>query len=178
LCHSTDGYFFDNPRHGTGKLCQRLATDAPNVQAAIDQRLAEVLQGLVSLVAGIAVAFYFGWNVAPIGLATAAILVIIQIFLTNYLKSRGMRDLQMAEDASRVATESIEYVRTVQALNQQRTAYRHFTEAAKIPHRLAIIRGQFRHSFSSFNFHPMNLQVFGHHFPLHSSVPLSISTSL
>ena len=97
-----DGYFFDNERHYSGKLCQRLATDAPNVQAAIDQRLAEVLQGIVSVITGVIVAFYFGWNVAPIGLTTAAILVIAQTSVTNYLKRRGMRDMLLAEDASRV----------------------------------------------------------------------------
>lgn len=113
------------------------------MQAAIDQRLAEVLQGVVSLVAGVSVAFYFGWNVAPIGLATAAILVILQSTVSNYLKRRGMRDMLLAEDASRVATESIEYVRTVQALNRQKAAYSNFRDAARIPHRLAIVRGKF-----------------------------------
>ena len=112
------------------------------MQAAIDQRLAEVLQGIVSLVAGISVAFWFGWNVAPIGLGTAAILVVLQTSVSNYLKRRGMRDMVMAEDASRVATESIEYVRTVQALNRQQSAHRTFCEAAKLPHRMAIIRGK------------------------------------
>uniref|UniRef100_A0A1I8BVI5 ABC-type xenobiotic transporter n=1 Tax=Meloidogyne hapla TaxID=6305 RepID=A0A1I8BVI5_MELHA len=120
---SQDGYFFDKERNSSGKICQRLATDAPNVQAAIDQRLAEVLQGIVSVIAGIAVAFSFGWNVAPIGLTTAAILVVAQTSVTNYLKKRGMKDMLLAEDASRVATESIEYVRTVQALNRQKTVY-------------------------------------------------------
>uniref|UniRef100_A0A915N5W5 ABC-type xenobiotic transporter n=1 Tax=Meloidogyne javanica TaxID=6303 RepID=A0A915N5W5_MELJA len=123
---AADGYFFDNERHYSGKLCQRLATDAPNVQAAIDQRLAEVLQGIVSVMTGVIVAFYFGWNVAPIGLTTAAILVVAQTSVTNYLKRRGMRDMLLAEDASRIATESIEYVRTVQALNRQRTVYERF----------------------------------------------------
>uniref|UniRef100_A0A914HYY5 ABC-type xenobiotic transporter n=1 Tax=Globodera rostochiensis TaxID=31243 RepID=A0A914HYY5_GLORO len=156
---SQDGYFFDNPRHSTGKLAARLATDAPNVQAAIDQRLAEVLQGVVSLIAGIAVAFYFGWKVAPIGLGTSIILVILQSSVSNYLKRRGMRDLEAAEEASKVATESLEYVRTVQALNRQPKAYRTFCEATRTPHRMAITRGLWTSlsfaltaSFVSFNF--------------------------
>uniref|UniRef100_A0A915EGH1 ABC-type xenobiotic transporter n=1 Tax=Ditylenchus dipsaci TaxID=166011 RepID=A0A915EGH1_9BILA len=117
-----DGSFFDDTAHSTGKLTTRLATDATNVQAAIDQRLAEVLQGLISLVAGVIVAFYFGWNVAPIGLATALLLVILQTSVSNYLKRRGMKDIIVAEEASRIATESIEYVRTVQALTRQKSA--------------------------------------------------------
>ncbi|KAF7634020.1 hypothetical protein Mgra_00006545 [Meloidogyne graminicola] len=155
-----NGYFFDNERNSSGKLCQRLATDAPNVQAAIDQRLAEVLQGIVSIISGIIVAFYFGWNVAPIGLLTTGILVVAQSSVTNYLKRKGMRDMLLAEDASRVATESIEYVRTVQALNKQQTVYESFCNAAKLPHKLAFIRGSIWTSLSiaisstfiSFNF--------------------------
>ncbi|KAI1720374.1 ABC transporter transmembrane region domain-containing protein [Ditylenchus destructor] len=154
-----DGSYFDDPLHSTGRLTARLATDASNVQAAIDQRLADVLQGLTSLVVGVIVAFYFGWNVAPIGLATAALLVILQTSVSNYLKSRGMRDMVLAEEASRIATESIEYVRTVQALTRQKSLYNDFCDASHVPHRLAIVRGIWQSlayalstSFVMFNF--------------------------
>ncbi|KAI1718396.1 ABC transporter transmembrane region domain-containing protein [Ditylenchus destructor] len=60
-----DASFFDDSAHSTGKLTGRLATDAPAVQAAIDERLAVVLQSWVALVAGISIAFYFGWKMAP-----------------------------------------------------------------------------------------------------------------
>lgn len=69
-----DASYFDDPKHNVGSLTSRLATDAPNVQAAVDQRLAEVLTGVVSLFTGVGVAFYYGWNMAPIGLATALLL--------------------------------------------------------------------------------------------------------
>ncbi|VDM82605.1 unnamed protein product [Strongylus vulgaris] len=69
-----DASYFDDPRHNTGTLTARLASDAPNVQAAIDQRLAEVMQGVSALLAGVIIAFVYGWNVAPMGLATALLL--------------------------------------------------------------------------------------------------------
>ncbi|KAH7724074.1 Bile salt export pump [Aphelenchoides avenae] len=154
-----DGSFFDDPKHSTGKLTTRLATDATNVQAAIDQRLAEVLQGIVSLITGVAVAFYFGWNMAPIGVATAVLLVILQTSVSQYLKRRGMKDVEIAEEASRIATESIENVRTVQALTRQKYLYKTFCEASKEPHRRSIIRGLWQSlsyaltiCFVSFNF--------------------------
>lgn len=62
-----------------------------------------MLQGIVSIISGIIVAFYFGWNVAPIGLLTTGILVVAQSSVTNYLKRKGMRDMLLAEDASRVS---------------------------------------------------------------------------
>uniref|UniRef100_A0AC34Q9D1 ABC transmembrane type-1 domain-containing protein n=1 Tax=Panagrolaimus sp. JU765 TaxID=591449 RepID=A0AC34Q9D1_9BILA len=36
--------YFDDPEHSVGKLTARLATDSNNVQAAVDQRLADVFQ--------------------------------------------------------------------------------------------------------------------------------------
>ncbi|VDK42553.1 unnamed protein product [Gongylonema pulchrum] len=97
-----DASFFDNELHSTGKLTARLATDAQNVKAAIDQRLAEVLQGVVSLFAGVIVAFLFGWNMAPIGIITCVILVILQSAVSQYLKFRGQKDVRVAEEAASV----------------------------------------------------------------------------
>lgn len=48
------------------------------------------------------VAFYFGWNVAPIGLAIAALLVIIQTSVSNFLKRRSIKDIKLKEEASKV----------------------------------------------------------------------------
>uniref|UniRef100_A0A1I8A8S6 ABC-type xenobiotic transporter n=1 Tax=Steinernema glaseri TaxID=37863 RepID=A0A1I8A8S6_9BILA len=136
-----DGAFFDKAEYSVGKLSTRLATDAPNVQAAIDQRLAEVLQGVVSLIAGVCIAFYFGWNMAPIGVATAVTLVILQSLVSQYLKFRGVKDNEVAQEASQLATESIEHVRTIQALAKQEFMYGLFCKASERPHKRAIIRG-------------------------------------
>ncbi|CAI5456136.1 unnamed protein product [Caenorhabditis angaria] len=136
-----DASYFDDPKHNVGALTSRLATDAPNVQAAIDQRLAEVLTGVVSLFSGVGVAFYFGWNMAPIGLATAALLVVMQSGVAQYLKFRGQRDMESAIEASRIVTESISNWRTVQALTKQDYMYEAYKAASVKPHRRAIVRG-------------------------------------
>ncbi|CAD5212275.1 unnamed protein product [Bursaphelenchus okinawaensis] len=154
-----DGTYFDDVRHSTGKLTARLASDAPNVQAAIDQRLAEVLQGLVSLVCGVTIAFYFSVYMAPVGLGSAVVIVIIQLILTNLLKKRALTDVKVAEDASRIASESIEHVKTVQALTRQKFLYESFCTASVKPRKRAITKGLLQSltygltgAFVSFNF--------------------------
>ena len=97
-----DSSYFDMPSHSVGILTSRLAQDASNVQASIDQRLAEVLQGLTSLLFGIIIAFFVGWKMAPFCLAMAIILVILQTIISSYLKKRGMNDAEVAGDASKV----------------------------------------------------------------------------
>ncbi|KAE9546033.1 hypothetical protein FO519_010755, partial [Halicephalobus sp. NKZ332] len=47
-----DVSYYENPDHSVGKLTARLATDSNNVQAAVDQRLADVLKDVISFFAG------------------------------------------------------------------------------------------------------------------------------
>ncbi|KAK6732942.1 hypothetical protein RB195_016988 [Necator americanus] len=136
-----DASYFDDPKHNTGALTTRLATDAPNVQAAIDQRLAEVMQGISALIAGIIIAFCYGWNVAPCGLATALFLVITQSSVAQYLKFRGQKDLDSAVEASRIVTESISNTKTIQALCKEGYMYDAYCAAAREPHRRTLVRG-------------------------------------
>uniref|UniRef100_A0A1I7SYH1 ABC-type xenobiotic transporter n=1 Tax=Caenorhabditis tropicalis TaxID=1561998 RepID=A0A1I7SYH1_9PELO len=136
-----DASYFDDPKHNVGSLTSRLATDSQNVQAAIDHRLAEVLNGIISLFAGIAVAFWFGWSMAPIGLVTALLLVIAQSSVAQYLKYRGPKDMDSAIEASRIVTESISNWRTVQALTKQEYMYKAFTVASKAPRHRAFVKG-------------------------------------
>ena len=113
-----DGAFYD--QHAVGKLAARLASDAPNVQAvrfshalqhlplhdhrfeALDQRLADVLAGIVALAVGVSIAFYFDPIMAPVAISTAVLIVILQLFLTAFLKRRAARDVRLGEEASRV----------------------------------------------------------------------------
>ena len=154
-----DGYYYDMPSHSIGKLTMRLATDAHNVQAAVDQRLSEVIQGLTGLAGGIIIAFSASPTVAPICVVWSLVLVVIQMTISNYLKKRGNKDMQIAEQASKIANESIENVRTVQALARQKTFFSAFCTASHKPHHRALFRGFFQSfiyalgiSFSGLNF--------------------------
>lgn len=52
---------------------------------------------------GVAIAFYFGWEMALCGLVSAFVVVILQFGLAIYLKKRAAEDLKAAEDANRVS---------------------------------------------------------------------------
>uniref|UniRef100_A0AC34FTU9 p-glycoprotein n=1 Tax=Panagrolaimus sp. ES5 TaxID=591445 RepID=A0AC34FTU9_9BILA len=154
-----DGYYFDQTTHSVGKLTSRLASDAHHVQGAIDQRLAEVLVGLSSLISGILLCIWWGPFVTAVCLIASIIFVTFKIAMSNYLKKRGLQDLQSAEECARIASEGIENVKTIQALAKQDNIYANFCAASAIPHRRALIRGYFQSSiyssglcFAGFNF--------------------------
>ncbi|KAI6186140.1 Multidrug resistance protein pgp-3 [Aphelenchoides besseyi] len=116
---SQDGAFYDRQENSTGRLTTRLATDAPNVQNAIDQRLSDFLQGFLSLCGGLVVGCVFSVKMVGIAVASACVIVALQLLITHWLKQRTIRDLQLADEASKIASESIEHVRTVQSLARQ-----------------------------------------------------------
>ncbi|KAI1704532.1 ABC transporter transmembrane region domain-containing protein [Ditylenchus destructor] len=142
-----DASFFDDSAHSTGKLTSRLATDAPAVQAAIDERLAVVLQGWMTLVAGVSIAFYFDWKMTPFGIAIAIVLLIAQIAVTSVLKRYGMRHAKISERSAQISSEAISNVRTVQALTRQQFIFDAFCKSSDAPYRLAKVQGLWQ-SFS------------------------------
>uniref|UniRef100_A0AC34FJI9 Uncharacterized protein n=1 Tax=Panagrolaimus sp. ES5 TaxID=591445 RepID=A0AC34FJI9_9BILA len=136
-----DGAYYDNVNHSVGKLTSRLSTDSNNIQAAIDQRLADVLQGITSLVAGLTVAMCFGWNLAPFCLITSIVFIGIQFGISFAVKKRAQRDTQYSENEATVCSESISNVKTIQGLVQEDAVFERFLEASKGPNRRAICRG-------------------------------------
>ena len=98
-----DGAYFDNKNHTVGKLTARLSSDSSNVQAAIDQRFADVLQGITSLVAGLVIAMCYGSNFAPFCLITSFLFIGIQAGINFAVKKRGIKDAEVAEDEATVS---------------------------------------------------------------------------
>ncbi|KAK6735127.1 hypothetical protein RB195_018363 [Necator americanus] len=136
-----DGEYFDREDHSSGKLTTRLATDAPNIRAAIDQRLADVVGAVSSMIGGISIAFSYGPAMAPIGVLTAVALITIQTLVAQYLKVRGQKDAVKAEEPSRLASEAIEQHKTVQYLTKEQFFVDQFVLQMKGPHRRSIFRG-------------------------------------
>uniref|UniRef100_A0A7E4VAT3 Multidrug resistance protein 1 n=1 Tax=Panagrellus redivivus TaxID=6233 RepID=A0A7E4VAT3_PANRE len=154
-----DGAYFDERSHSVGVLTNRLAQDASNVQAAIDQRLAEVLQAITTFAFGIVIAFTVAWKITPFCLLVAFLLIIIQTQISALLKRRGIVDAEIASTASRIVTESIENVKTIQAMTRQVKTFEDFNEASRLPLTRAIVRGLISSvsyalstSYVSFNF--------------------------
>ncbi|VDN20845.1 unnamed protein product [Gongylonema pulchrum] len=134
-----DGEYFDSLEHASGKLITRLATDAPNVRAAIDQRLADVIQAFTAILAGIGIAFYYGPKMAPVGILTAMILMLLQTIVAQYLKRRSVKDDKLTHEPYRVST--IEQHKTVQYLTREQYFYDAFNRQMRKPHRKALQRG-------------------------------------
>ncbi|WKY07542.1 hypothetical protein Q1695_007198 [Nippostrongylus brasiliensis] len=140
-----DGTYFDMPRHSPGKLTTRLATDASNVKSALDFRFGTVFTTAVTITIGVALAFYFGWQMALLAVVIFPTAALVQAAEVRYAASRAKADAKEMENSGKVAMEAIENIRTVQALTLEPTMFEkfchHLTEPHQTSKRKAVIHG-------------------------------------
>ncbi|VDO48772.1 unnamed protein product [Brugia timori] len=154
-----DGEYFDSLDHSSGNLITKLSTDVPNIRAAIDNRLADVLQAIISVLVGIGVAFYYGPKMAPIGVLTTIALTFCQIIIAQYLKKRAENDEMLTREPFRLAAEVLKHHKTVQYLMRERHFCDQFNQEMRKSHSTNYHRGiaeafafALHSCFASFNF--------------------------
>uniref|UniRef100_A0A7I4YIV3 ABC-type xenobiotic transporter n=3 Tax=Haemonchus contortus TaxID=6289 RepID=A0A7I4YIV3_HAECO len=135
---SQDMGYFDSPLHASGKICTRLATDVPNLRSAIDFRLSTVIMTLISMLAGIVLAFFYGWQMAFLVVGILPLLGIGQALRVRVMGGKHRKNAKDFEDSGKVAMEAIEHVRTVQALTKEEAFHQKFCDYLDAPHRDAL----------------------------------------
>ncbi|EJD76051.1 CBR-PGP-4 protein [Loa loa] len=138
---SQDGEYFDSLDHASGNLITKLATDVPNVRAAIDHRLADVLQVITSILVGIAIAFYYGPKMASIGMLTTTTLMLCQIIIAQYLKKKSEKDEMITREPFRLAVEALKHHKTVQYLTREQHFCDEFNKQMRKSHNRNLHRG-------------------------------------
>ncbi|ETN83249.1 ABC transporter, ATP-binding protein [Necator americanus] len=127
--------FFDDLRHGTGKLCTRFATDAPNVRYVFT-RLPLVISSTVTIVGALIVGFVFGWQLSLILIILIPLIILSGYFEMRMQFGKKMRDTELLEEAGKVASQAVEHIRTVHALNRQEQFHFMYCEYLREPHKV------------------------------------------
>jgi len=125
--------WFDLPNHSPQRLTTRLATDVPQIKAVLNARVSSLISGVATILAALFVAFYLGWQLAI--LLVVALPMLLYVGYLQMVFSRGDRAtyVKRMEDASRLATEAIEQVKLIQAINQERYFFDKFNKELKKP---------------------------------------------
>ncbi|CAF1145696.1 unnamed protein product [Adineta ricciae] len=132
--------YFDNPKNNTGALCTRLATEASAVQGATGIRIGTTLQNLAALGTGVILSFIFAWQLTLLILAFVPLMV-AGGFLQNYLMTGfSSKNKEVHENAGKVATESIQNIRTVIQLTKEDYFYQEYCSYIEVPYRASIKR--------------------------------------
>ncbi|KAG8190233.1 hypothetical protein JTE90_011954 [Oedothorax gibbosus] len=142
---SQDIEFFDHPKNSTGSLCARLTADAASVQGATGFMISTLFQAATMLVAFLGMAFWFEYKMGLIALAFFPCIWFVSRFGNRKVKELETSDRLGTEDASKVAIEAIESIRTVASLHQEDTILQkfqnHIQEPYKKSRKLSHVRG-------------------------------------
>uniref|UniRef100_A0A0K0ESC1 ML domain-containing protein n=1 Tax=Strongyloides stercoralis TaxID=6248 RepID=A0A0K0ESC1_STRER len=134
-----DSQFFDNPKNTPGKLITRLATDAPNVKAAMDSRFSKVARGILSLISSIVFALLVNWKVGICGALMFVLQALIQIYLSRLVHKYNQ--LMVENDkAGKLAVEAIEKVKTIQLLTSEDNIFEFYVKNSIVQQKMELKR--------------------------------------
>ncbi|XP_033108642.1 ATP-dependent translocase ABCB1-like [Anneissia japonica] len=130
--------WFDDPKHSTGALIHRLATDASNVKNATGIRVGTTVQALVTLLVALIMAFIYGWKLSLVVLSSVPLLMLGGMLEMQSFAGHQKQNDSLLEEASKTATESIENMRTVASLTLEKHMHETYSKYMMKPHKKAM----------------------------------------
>ncbi|XP_028121789.1 ABC transporter B family member 9-like [Camellia sinensis] len=105
--------WFDNPKNSSGAVGARLSTDASTVRSLVGDSLAQIVQNITTIIAGLVISFTANWMLALIILSVLPLVGLQGFFQIKFLKGFIEDAKVMYEDASQVANDAVGSIRTV-----------------------------------------------------------------
>ncbi|XP_035227144.1 ATP-dependent translocase ABCB1-like isoform X2 [Stegodyphus dumicola] len=141
---SQDISWFDDPKNGVGSLCTRLTSDASSVQGATGSRISTALQALSTLIAAIVIGLWFNYKIGIVVLCFVPLVLLATYFESRVISGHMLSEKSGTEQASKVAIEAIDSIRTVASLHKEEAFYIQFRNALFGPHKKSRKNSQIR----------------------------------
>ncbi|XP_012936337.1 ATP-dependent translocase ABCB1 isoform X2 [Aplysia californica] len=132
--------WYDDHKNSVGALTTRLATDASLVQGVTGVRLGSVLMSLANMGTAIVISFFYGWKLTLVILGFMPFIVLGGIMQIKLLAGQAGKNREALEGAGKVATESIENIRTVASLSKEPTFFSLYMDQLETPYKAALKR--------------------------------------
>uniref|UniRef100_A0A0N4Z633 Transferred entry: 7.6.2.2 n=1 Tax=Parastrongyloides trichosuri TaxID=131310 RepID=A0A0N4Z633_PARTI len=123
-----DAAFFDQKVNSPGELITRLASDVPNVRAVLDGRILQVIYALSAVITCITMSFIYSWQVSTLGTCLILSLGVVQVTLAYKIQKKNIEKAK-DDEASKIAMEAIENIKTVQLLTRSQTFVREYANS-------------------------------------------------
>nr|ALI16772.1 P-glycoprotein 11 [Dirofilaria immitis] len=122
-----DMEYFDTPSTSNAVTVTRISVDAPNIKAALDPRMMQIVNNVLAVFVLVIVAVIFNW---PVGLLGCGNLVTLILLLT--LVARKMQKLNkcaLKEDLTgQLTIEIVEQIRTIQLITREEHFHRLYVQ--------------------------------------------------
>ncbi|KAL8574859.1 hypothetical protein ACOMHN_044881 [Nucella lapillus] len=137
-----DVAYFDDPHHATGALTARLATDASTVKTATGIRIALMLQALTGMVAGVVIAFVYGWKLALVVLGTLPLMGVASAIQMKVMFGNQKADTKHLEVSGKTSSETIDNIATVQSLTREPHFFDKYCAQLRMPYKKNLRNAQ------------------------------------
>ncbi|CAJ0936031.1 unnamed protein product, partial [Mesorhabditis belari] len=125
--------YFDNPKHSTGKLATRMASDAFLTRQVVSMRLSYLIRGLIGLIVGLLCGFYYCYPLALVTLPTIPFIAFLWS-IWDLIEPESQVDKKLIEECGRLMSESIENIIVVQSLNLEGRMHQRYCGLLQKPH--------------------------------------------
>ncbi|NXH19197.1 MDR1 protein, partial [Bucco capensis] len=127
--------WYDDQKNAVGVLLTRLATDASQVKGATGSRLGLMTMTVFTLLTAIIIAFVYGWQLTLLILACIPFVIAANAASVSSVSGHASKDQKALEEAGRIATESVENIRTVASLTREEAFYERYVTSLNGPYR-------------------------------------------
>ncbi len=107
--------WYDEELNQPRLLAAKLATEASAVKGVATENVGMTMQVVIMMIAGMVLAFYFGWQLALVTLGMGPIIVFSTKLQMNFLQNTSSDSKLALEKSSQVASESLAGIRTISA---------------------------------------------------------------
>ncbi|XP_058212255.1 ABC transporter B family member 9-like isoform X3 [Rhododendron vialii] len=105
--------WFDDPKNSSGAVGARLSTDASTLRSLVGDCLAQIVQNMATVIAGLVIAFTANWILALIILVVLPLVVLQGFFQQKFIDGFGDDAKATYKEASQVANDAIGSIRTI-----------------------------------------------------------------
>ncbi|XP_072431434.1 ATP-dependent translocase ABCB1 isoform X1 [Chiloscyllium punctatum] len=135
--------WFDDHKNAVGVLITHLATDASQVKGATGIRLGMMAMTVCTFGVALILAFIFGWQLTLLILFCIPFLLAANIIAMKSVLGHASKDNKSLEESGKIATETVENIRTVVSLTREDAFYKKYMEHVDKPYRAALSKAPF-----------------------------------
>ncbi|KAG8514703.1 ATP-binding cassette sub-family B member 5, partial [Galemys pyrenaicus] len=134
--------WFDDKENSTGALTTILATDIAQIQGATGSRIGVLTQNATNMGLSVIISFIYGWEMTLLILSIAPILALTGMIETAAMTGFANKDKQELHRSGKIATETVENIRTIVSLTREKAFEQTYEEALQTQHRNTLKKAQ------------------------------------
>ncbi|CAL9237236.1 unnamed protein product [Arabidopsis halleri] len=133
--------WFDEPENSSGTIGARLSADAATIRGLVGDSLAQTVQNLSSILAGLIIAFLACWQLAFVVLAMLPLIALNGFLYMKFMKGFSADAKKMYGEASQVANDAVGSIRTVASFCAEDKVMNMYTKKCEGPMKTGIRQG-------------------------------------